>query len=161
MTFFDIARLADDADFQRRVAACRVGEVPNVDPWQWVNNNRWAMAGQPGFGDAYGYAILNDNPNPGSDDTVITDAMILSAVQALMAAELPPEPVQATGATAGIPGIWTPSGSVPPATAAEAAGIVASPDTPWTTGQFMQGSTDGAPGRMTWSGIHWVGGVAP
>lgn len=30
----------------------------------------------------YEYALNAENPNPGGDDTVITDAMILSAVQA-------------------------------------------------------------------------------
>ena len=69
----------------------------------------------------------------------------------------------ATGATAGIPGTWTPSGSQRPANAAEAAadGVVATPATAWTTGQFVQGSISGAAGRMTWTGSQWVGGVAP
>jgi len=67
----------------------------------------------------------------------------------------------ATGATAGAPGTWTPSGSKPPATVATATGIKATPTTPWTTGQYVQGSTAGAPGEMTWTGSGWVGGRAP
>lgn len=70
---------------------------------------------------------------------------------------------KATGATAGIPGVFTPPGNrIPPNLAAMSAwGIVASPATPWTTGQFVQTGTAGAAGRVTWSGTSWVGGAAP
>lgn len=66
----------------------------------------------------------------------------------------------ATGATAGTPGTWTPSGSTPPANAAgaTAAGVVASPATVWTTGQYVQGSTAGVGGEMYWSGTAWTAG---
>jgi hypothetical protein len=77
----------------------------------------------------------------------------------------PPEPpvVPATGATAGIPGAWTPAGSTPPADVAalQGSGIVASPATPWTTGQYVQTATIGLPGRACWTGTDWVGGAAP
>lgn len=72
-----------------------------------------------------------------------------------------PPPVPATGATAGIPGTWTPVDSVPPADVAGAAGIVASPLTAWTTGQYVQTGTAGAAGRTYWDGTDWVAGVAP
>jgi hypothetical protein len=77
----------------------------------------------------------------------------------LFAPPLPP----ATGATAGIPGTWTPPGSqVPPNLAAVTSwGIVASPATAWTSGQFVQTGTAGAAGRATWTGSAWVGGAAP
>ena len=32
--------------------------------------------------EAYAYALTSDNPNPGGDETVISDGMILSNVQA-------------------------------------------------------------------------------
>src|SRR4030095_2003557 len=69
----------------------------------------------------------------------------------------------ATGATAGIPGTWTPAGAQAAADSAEASewGVVATPATPWTTGQYVQGTTAGAAGRMTWTGSAWVGGAAP
>ena len=75
----------------------------------------------------------------------------------------PVVPVQATGATAGIPGVWTPPGSVPPVSQLDAInkGIVASPLTPWTAGQYVQTGTAGAAGRISWSGTAWVGGAAP
>ncbi len=71
-----------------------------------------------------------------------------------------------TGATAGIPGTWTPAGAGPAASvAALQAGtphvVVANPTTPWTSGQFVQTAVAGAPGRATWTGTGWVGGAAP
>lgn len=88
MAYWDIARLANDSEFLSRVAACRMMEVPdNNDPWSWVHAHSWQMAGQPGFGDAYGYAIAMGNEHPGSDPAVITDNMILAAVQSIMIVE--------------------------------------------------------------------------
>ncbi len=77
-----------------------------------------------------------------------------------------PGVANATGATAGIPGSWTPAGAEPPAGVAELQGgipnvVVASPATPWTSGQYVQTKTDGAAGRACWTGTSWVGGAAP
>jgi len=68
----------------------------------------------------------------------------------------------ATGATAGIPGTWTPGGSGVPAsvTALQGASISASPNTAWTTGQYVQTGTAGVSGQAHWSGSAWVSGVA-
>jgi hypothetical protein len=73
---------------------------------------------------------------------------------------VPPVP-KATGATAGIPGSWTPPGNRAPADLADCTGVVASPVTAWTTGQYVQTATIGLPGRVTWTGTAWVGGTAP
>jgi hypothetical protein len=74
-----------------------------------------------------------------------------------------PPVIPATGATAGIPGTWTPAGSTPPADLAtlQGSGIVATPQTGWTSGQYVQTATAGAAGRATWTGTDWVGGAAP
>jgi hypothetical protein len=74
--------------------------------------------------------------------------------------------VPATGATAVIPGTWTPPGSQPPASVAALQGgipnvVTASPATPWTSGQYVQTRTGGAAGRASWTGTGWVGGAAP
>jgi len=68
----------------------------------------------------------------------------------------------ATGATAGAPGAWTPGGSTPPANAAAAniAGVVASPASAWSTGQYVVGTTEGAMGEMYWTGTAWAQGRA-
>lgn len=75
----------------------------------------------------------------------------------------PPSVYPVKGATAGIPGSWSPANGRVPADAAQANqwGVVATPQTAWTSGQYVQGTTSGAAGRMTWTGSVWVGGAAP
>jgi hypothetical protein len=73
----------------------------------------------------------------------------------------------ATGASAGVPGAWTPGGSVAPASVANLqAGnprtVTASPTTTWTVGQYVQTTTAGVPGRAYWHATNgWVSGAAP
>jgi hypothetical protein len=66
--------------------------------------------------------------------------------------------VEATGATAGTPGTFTPSGSIAPANLAELiAEVTASPTTAWTTGQnvvLLDAST------AHWDGDSWETGAA-
>lgn len=68
-------------------------------------------------------------------------------------------PVVATGATAGTPGSFTPTGAVAPATLAELQGasIAANPATAWTTGQSV---VLGDASAANWSGTAWVAGTA-
>jgi hypothetical protein len=75
-------------------------------------------------------------------------------------------PVPASGATAGIPGSWTPVGSLVPASPAAVIAenpveVVASPLTAWTTGQYVQTATAGTGGRVYWNSTAWVAGSAP
>jgi hypothetical protein len=86
--------------------------------------------------------------------------------QCVHADGLGPAAVYATGATAGIPGSWTPAGSIVPATqtavmTGKPLTITATPGTAWTTGQYVQTQTAGASGRVSWTGTAWVGGAAP
>jgi hypothetical protein len=71
----------------------------------------------------------------------------------------------ATGATAGTPGTWTPSGSALPNDVASLQGaspaIVASPNTAWATGEYVQTETAGAPGQAHWNGTAWIAGPTP
>jgi hypothetical protein len=71
-----------------------------------------------------------------------------------------------TGATAGIPGSFTPAGSRVPKSVTDLAqgnpvDVLANPLTPWTTGQFVQTGTAGPAGRATWTGTNWASGAAP
>ncbi len=71
----------------------------------------------------------------------------------------------ATGATAGVPGTWTPASSTPPSTVANLiAGtpntVAASPTTAWTAGQYVQTGTAGTSGEAHWSSTAWVAGRA-
>jgi hypothetical protein len=75
----------------------------------------------------------------------------------------------ANGATAGTPGTWTSSyggGVTPPASVANLIAhtpnnIVATPQSKWTTGQYVQTGTAGGAGQAYWSGTAWVAGTAP
>lgn len=66
--------------------------------------------------------------------------------------------VPATGATAGIPGIYTPANSYGPANFASIGALVASPASAWTVGQHIV-LRDGS--KAYWNGSAWTVGVAP
>ena len=91
MAYSDVALLANDQDFAWRTKACAATEGIN-DPESWWRTNSWPMAGTPGFGDKYGYAVATGVVRPGNDPSVISDGDILSAVQALQAGEPQAEP---------------------------------------------------------------------
>lgn len=59
-------------------------------PTALADLHMWRLAASPGWGEAYDYAMqtrLLSNPVPvGADPAVITDAQILAAVQAIVAA---------------------------------------------------------------------------
>jgi hypothetical protein len=87
MAYYDVATLTQDAQFQMRVTACYSTEPGTTDdPATWAALHAWDIAGAPGFGDAYASAIAGGVPEPGRDPAVISDAQILSAVQAITGA---------------------------------------------------------------------------
>jgi hypothetical protein len=90
MSYSAQALLAADTDFRDRVAACAAVEIPHThQPMTWAAEHIWWIAAAPGFADAYTYALANNVERPGNDPAVITDAQILSAVQAISAEENP------------------------------------------------------------------------
>ena len=84
MSYFDQATLSRDGDFNQRIAACAVVEVDldGQQPLDWATANQWALAASPGFADAYASAVASGVERPGADPSVISDAQILSAIQA-------------------------------------------------------------------------------
>jgi hypothetical protein len=66
--------------------------------------------------------------------------------------------VTATGATAGAPGYYTPSGATTPADSAALAGLTATPATAWTTGQYVITADLLA---NHYDGAAWAAGKAP
>lgn len=82
MSFRTQANLADDYYLQRRVAACATKEGI-ANPTEWTQARTWTFSAQPGWDAAYESATLVGNTTPGNADNVITDGMILAAVQAL------------------------------------------------------------------------------
>jgi hypothetical protein len=51
----------------------------------WVETYKWQLCATSGWDEAYAYAIGTDVPDPGNDEAVITDALILQTVQAMLA----------------------------------------------------------------------------
>ncbi|MGW1040041.1 phage tail tube protein [Streptomyces sp. NPDC002547] len=64
---------------------------------------------------------------------------------------------EATGATAGTPGFFTPDGSAAPANLADLADVIAAPQTRWSTGQYV---VIGDGSNAFWDGDSWAAGVA-
>jgi hypothetical protein len=67
-----------------------------------------------------------------------------------------PGVIVATGATAGLPGSFTPAGATPPFALANLTGLTANPATNWTVGQHVE-LGDGS--DANWNGTAWVAGV--
>jgi hypothetical protein len=85
--------IANDEWMQARVAQCAATEgfTPDADAWTIDRRRYWAAA--PGWDAAWEYA-KNTHPGepeyePGKDEAVITDPMILSQVQAMIVAPSP------------------------------------------------------------------------
>ena len=91
MSYKSVASMAESYSLSRRITAGAATEgIPS--PEQWTQMNRWEVAAQPGWDAAWDSAVASGNPDPGSDESVITDGMILSGIQAVVAANTPPTP---------------------------------------------------------------------
>jgi hypothetical protein len=82
MSYAVIADITESASLRRRVTACAAQEARS-DPDSWAYVHRWDLASQPGWADAWASAVAASVEDPGADEGVITDPMILSAVQAI------------------------------------------------------------------------------
>ena len=94
MAYIDVADMAANGHLRERIAACAVTEgVKDQHPRAWADAHQWYLAASPGWSAAWEYARASNNPNPGRDEAVISDGMILSAVQARIAETAAPDPV--------------------------------------------------------------------
>lgn len=83
MSYNDIVAMATDQDLLNRCIAAAAQEGQHEPgPQQWVATYMWHLVSSPGWADAWAYAVNSGNTTPGDDGGVITDGMILSAVQA-------------------------------------------------------------------------------
>lgn len=86
MSYATIARCAVDSSFVNRVTAAVAQEqkarAEPVDPATLVGAMRWSVASAADVEAAYASALAGGNPDPGGDEAVITDGMILANVQA-------------------------------------------------------------------------------
>lgn len=82
MSYYAQSRLAKDEALFDRVTACAASEqIPNPQGWSW--SLVWQFSAQPGWADAYSYALDTGVQDPGRVEAVISDGQILAAVQAL------------------------------------------------------------------------------
>jgi hypothetical protein len=109
MTFQTVADIVDSLSLLRRELAGIAKEgIDPPDNWQF--QHRWKLAAQPGWDAAWDSALAShpDDPDydPGADQSVITDGMILSAIQLLVEedtpVQLPPQLVALEPASASI-----------------------------------------------------------
>lgn len=86
MSYGTINRCVADAAFQGRLRAA-VAKEGEDNPDAVAFAIIWPVAASADIEAAYASAVAASNPNPGGDESVITDQMILSAVQAHWPAE--------------------------------------------------------------------------
>jgi hypothetical protein len=92
MTYNTIATMAEDEALTRRVTAA-VASEGILDPAGWLYPRIWQVASQPGWAGAWESAVAAGITDPGANEGVITDGMILSGVQSIIASENPPPAV--------------------------------------------------------------------
>lgn len=82
MSYLSISQAATDPMLRARIAACCAQEsTSELHATQLADSIQWRCCGEPGWGDAWESAKAAGNENIGADPAVITDAMILTAVQ--------------------------------------------------------------------------------
>jgi hypothetical protein len=92
-SYFAISEIAGSASMMERMRAAatqqaQLGGAPLIrDPIGWVDANRYIWASSPTWGEKWDSALAghpaDPDYDPGADAAVITDADILSTVQAL------------------------------------------------------------------------------
>jgi hypothetical protein len=81
VSYSTINRCANDEAFLGRITACAAQEGAD-DPDSAKYALRWPVSSAADIEAAYASAVAAEHPDPGGDGAVITDGMILSAVQA-------------------------------------------------------------------------------
>lgn len=82
MSYLSISKCVADNDFQNRVIACVADEGHN--PQNIAPDLFWQVAAANDIEAAYESALAAENPSPGGDESVISDAMILGVVQPII-----------------------------------------------------------------------------
>lgn len=81
MSYATVNECANDQALLGRITACCAQEGAETGAETVAYNLRWTVASASDVEAAYASALAADNPDPGGDETVITDAMILANVQ--------------------------------------------------------------------------------
>jgi hypothetical protein len=83
VSYYTINVNANDQAFIGRLTACAAQEGRQPDEVTAAWRLRFPVASKSDIEAAYASALAAGNPNPGGDPSVITDGMILSAVQSV------------------------------------------------------------------------------
>lgn len=94
MSFNSVVEMASNTALMNRIVAA-VAREGISNPQQWTTSYLWKICASPGWDTAWDAAIANNLPdqaatnirerNLGSHEGVITDSMILTAVQSMTA----------------------------------------------------------------------------
>lgn len=87
MSYLVITRMVQSGVLTQRCVACAAQELPaGEDPVTWVGMNTWVICASPGWSEAWesADAAAGRTGDWGADESVITDGMVLSAVQGLV-----------------------------------------------------------------------------
>lgn len=88
MSYQSTVEMAGSPSLASRITAAAAGEGL-LDPLSWTQSHIWHVVSAPGWAPAWDSAKQSqtddDNPDTGMRPGVITDGMILSAVQAVIA----------------------------------------------------------------------------
>lgn len=86
--YLTISEIAASGSMASRVSACAASEGMTSGVEMWTTSHRWEWAATPSWAEKWDYAVEThpdeEDYDPGADDTVITDADILSAIQPMV-----------------------------------------------------------------------------
>jgi hypothetical protein len=96
MSYLTQNEIASNNTMQARIAQAAASEGATNDPDRWTYEHRRVWAAAPGWDEAWEYSKLTHPPvegepdyDPGKDEAVITDGMILSQVQSILEPTIP------------------------------------------------------------------------
>lgn len=82
MSYAIIAAITQSSSLINRLTAAAAQEgKSDTSPGSWVSAHIWAIAASPGWASAWGSAAAGGVTDPGANEAVITDAMILAVIQ--------------------------------------------------------------------------------
>jgi hypothetical protein len=83
MSYLCISSMTQSQSLRLRLtaAAAQEGKGAPDGPETWVSSRIWQIAASEGWAEAWSAAVGGEVTDPGADESVISDAMILAVVQ--------------------------------------------------------------------------------
>jgi hypothetical protein len=87
MSYNAVVSMANSNSLRMRIVAA-AAEQNVVNPQQWAQDNLWHVVASPGWAEKWRYALetltINQNPDLGARDDVISDGDLLAVVQGMV-----------------------------------------------------------------------------